>query len=840
MAPAPAELDQLAALFNAGRHAELESRTRLLLEQYPDSGGAWKMLGVSLQAQGKDGLSALQKATELSPDDAAAHNSLGNALKGRGQIDGAVACYLRALEIRPDFVVSHHNLGVTLLDQGKLNEAEQRFRRALELKPDYAEAHNNLGNVLRYQNRYAEAEAHYLRALELKPDYADAHSNLGVILNNLGQIDRVVACFRRALELKPDFADAHSNMLHAMNYTSSHSAEECLEEARRYGRMVANKVTARFTAWQCAAQPERLRVGLVSGDLRNHPVGYFLESMLAQLDPHLHPGRIELIAYPTDPISDALTARIKPCFAAWKPLYNLSDEAAARQIHADGVHVLLDISGHTGRNRLPIFAWKAAPVQASWLGYFATTGVAEMDYVLADEVGVPESQRGQFTETVWTLPDTRLCFTPPEIDLPVASLPALENGYITFGCFQNMAKVGNAVLSAWAAILAALPGARLRWQCKQLGDPVVIEQATRRLQQHGIDPARVSMHGAVSRKAYLAAHAEVDLLLDAFPFPGGTTTCEALWMGVPTLTLAGDTMLARQGASLLTAAGLKDWVATSVADYVDKAVTFAGDLTALAKLRAGLREQARTSPLFDAPRFARNMETALWGMWQQRGRQTIDSNQKGVVMKNENRSDTAKIFLHVGCGPKHKEQTTQAFNSDAWNELRLDIDKNVSPDIVGSMTDMSGVADASVDAIFSSHNIEHLYPHEVPIAIKEFLRVLKPNGFLVVTCPDIQSVCALVAEDKLTEPAYTSPAGPIAPLDILYGHRPQLAQGNLYMAHHCGFTQKVLTATLQANGFAVVAAARRTAPAFDLWAVASKSAMEEAALRQLAVEHFPK
>ena len=656
---------------------------------------------------------------------------------------------------------------------------------------------------------------------------------MGVILNNLGRLDEVVVSFRRALELKPGYADAHSNLLHAMNYTTTHSAAECLQEARRYGSVVAKKVTAKFTSWQCAAQPERLRVGLVSGDLRNHPVGYFLESMLAQLDPQ----RIELIAYPTDPKTDSLTARIKPYFSAWKPLHGLSDAAAAQLIHADGVHVLLDLSGHTGHNRLPVFAWKPAPVQASWLGYFATTGVAEMDYLLADEVSVPDSLREQFTETVWNLPDTRLCFTSPDGDLPVAVLPALKNpekkNAITFGCFQNMAKAGDIVLKEWAKIFKALPNARLRWQCKQMGDPAVAQQLMQRLQQHGIAPERVTLLGPVSRKEYLSAHAEVDLLLDTFPFPGGTTTCEALWMGVPTLTLAGDTLLARQGASLLAAAGLKDWVATSVAEYVEKAIKFAGDVPMLANLRTGLREQVQASPLFDAPRFARNMEVALWGMREARGREIIAINPTGGVMK-------PKTFLHVGCGGKYKNQTTAAFNSDDWAELRLDIDANVKPDIVGSMTDMSGVQDASVDAIFSSHNIEHLYPHDVPIALKEFLRVLKPDGFLVVTCPDLQSVCALVAEDKLTEPAYTSPAGPIAPLDILYGHRAALAQGNLYMAHRCGFTQKVLTGTLQAHGFAAVAAARRGAPFFDLWAVASKSAMAEEALRQLAVEHFPK
>jgi len=198
-----------------------------------------------------------------------------------------------------------------------------------------------------------------------------------------------------------------------------------------------------------------------------------------------------------------------------------------------------------------------------------------------------------------------------------------------------------------------------------------------------------------------------------------------------------------------------------------------------------------------------------------------------------------KTFLHIGCGPKRKEQTTRGFNTPDWEELRLDIDENVKPDIVGTMLDMAAVADASVDAVFSSHNIEHLYPHEVPVALKEFLRVLKPDGFLVLTCPDLQSVCALIAEDKLTEAAYISPAGPIAPLDILYGHRPQLARGNLYMAHRCGFTQKVLGGTLHSAGFAKVATKRRPHPNYDLWAIATKAELDDAALRTLAGEHFP-
>lgn len=682
-APAPAETNQLVALFNAGRYAEVESQARLLLVRYPNSGIAWKILGAALQLQGKDALPALTKSTELSPDNAEAHynlavakkrlglindavssyrralkidpnyaeahNNLGNALKDLGQLDDAVACYRRALQLKPKFADTHYSLGNTLKNLGRRDEAVASYQQALKLKPDFAAAHNNLGATLKELGRFEEAsvcyrrfvalepgsaEAHcnlgvalkwlgqldnaiasYHRAIELKPDYAEAHSNLGTAFKDLGQIDNALNCYRRALQIKSDMVEPFTNLLFTLNYTASLSPIERLEEAREYGRMLSDKVTAPFTAWRGAAHPERLRVGMVSGDLCNHPVGYFLESLLAQLDPK----RIELIAYPTDPKTDSLTQRIKPYFSSWRPLFGLNDEAAAKLIHADGVHVLLDLSGHTGNNRLPVFAWKPAPVQACWLGYFATTGVAEMDYFLADAVGVSETQRNDFTESVWYLPDTRLCFSPPEIDLPVSPLPALSNGHITFASFQNFPKIGDAALALWADILAALPDARLRLQCKQLSDPAVVAQLTTRLRQQGIDPERVALHGFAPRGVYLATHAEVDLLLDTFPYPGGTTTCEALWMGVPTLTLAGDTLLARQGASLLGAAGLDEWITSNPADYVAHAIALAGDLPKLASLRASLREQVRVSPLFDAVRFTRNFELALWGMWQARG-----------------------------------------------------------------------------------------------------------------------------------------------------------------------------------------------------------------------------
>ena len=284
----------------------------------------------------------------------------------------------------------------------------------------------------------------------------------------------------------------------------------------------------------------------------------------------------------------------------------------------------------------------------------------------------------------------------------------------------------------------------------------------------------------------------------------------------------------RMGYAFLNNLGLAELAGATVSEYIETAVALASDRPRLARLRQSLRPRMAAAPLTDETRFAREMEAAYRAMWHDWLAQTSTE----LTMPPQ-------TFLHIGCGPKHKDRTTQGFNSDDWTELRLDIDPRVNPDIVGTMTDMQAVADASVEAIFSSHNIEHLYPHDVGTALKEFRRVLKADGFLVVTCPDLQEVCRLIAEDKLTEPAYTSPAGPITPLDILYGHRPPMAQGNLYMAHRCGFTQKVLDGTLRSAGFPVVATMRRGHPAYDLWAVASVSPRSETEIRALAAAHFP-
>jgi Predicted O-linked N-acetylglucosamine transferase, SPINDLY family len=285
------------------------------------------------------------------------------------------------------------------------------------------------------------------------------------------------------------------------------------------------------------------------------------------------------------------------------------------------VHVLIDLSGHTHHNRLPVFAWKPSPVQASWLGYFATTGVAEMNYLLADPYVAPSGEEDSFTETIWRLPESYLCFTAPVYDLDVFPLPALTTGYITFGCFNNLVKMNDAVVALWVRVLQAVPDSRLFLKTKQLNDPKVCNITRQIFTERGISPDRLLMEGSSPRAELLAAYRKVDIALDPFPYPGGTTSVEGLWMGVPVITRRGERFLSHVGETIAHNAGLADWIATDDDEYVAKAVEHTADLERLAALRAGLRQQVLASPVFDAPRFARNFEAVLWGMWRARDRQ---------------------------------------------------------------------------------------------------------------------------------------------------------------------------------------------------------------------------
>ena len=645
--PSPLEMQKIVSLYQAGKHADVEAQAQALTTRFPRHGFAWAILAAALRAQGRNGqaLAPLEKAAALAPGDPKLQFNLGNVLRDLGQSEQAMQRYRQALRLQPDFPEASYQLGNLQQDLGRHAEAEQNYRRVLKSVPGHAKAHANLalsmqetgrleearaslaraialepGNTALHFNladllhdmgRLAEAEEACHKALLLDPDLAPAHSHLGTILQDQGRLQEALACYDAALRLQPADLVASSSRLFCLNYLPGTDAGHCLAQAQKFGELAARRAGPAFSAWRCPADAQRLRVGLVSADLREHPVGYFLESVLSQIDSR----RIELVAFPAQAGGDALTQRIRPHFAQWQPLAGLDDEAAAQLVHTTAPHVLIDLSGHTAHNRLTLFARRPAPVQATWLGYFATTGVAAIDYLLADAWSLPPALEGGFTEKIWRLPDTRLCFTPPAAAPEVGPLPAGTAGPITFGCFNNLSKINDDVVALWCRVLDAVPGSRLLLKAKQYRDASVVDAVRERFVRRGLEAGRLEIEGPSPRSNYLAAYHRVDIGLDPFPFPGGTTTVESLWMGVPVLTLSGDTFVSRQGVGILTNAGLPEWVAADAGDCVARAVRHAADLPALAALRGGLRAQLLASPLFDAPRFARALEDALHGMW---------------------------------------------------------------------------------------------------------------------------------------------------------------------------------------------------------------------------------
>ena len=613
---AEANLNQGVSLLAIGQLDAAEQCLRRTLEVEPDSAEAHNNLGLTMKKRHKidAALLCFQKALSIRPGYAAAHLNIGSVLQALGQDNAAAQSYQRALAINPDSAIAHSNYGSVLKSLGKMGQAEASCRRALELDPRLAEAHNNLGVIFSRTNRLAESIESFERAVKTRDDYADAYSNLGGVLKDIGRLAEASETLHRALAIDPGSILAHHNLLFIHNYVADLPAEQLLADAKRFGE-VAARLARPCTQWQSSADPQRvLRVGFVSGDLSGHPVGFFLEGVLAALTSR--PGaRLELFAYPTFTCDDETSTRLRACCKGWHSAIGLSDEALAHRITEDRIDILIDLSGHTAHNRLAMFAWKPAPVQVSWLGYFATTGLAAIDYFIADPWTLPPDQEINFSEQIWRLPETRLCFTAPAEGVEVGPLPALANGYITFGSFNNLSKMNDAVVALWSQVLNAVPDSRLFLKYQQLGEASVRQSTRERFAVHGIKPERLILEAYVPRSNYLAAYQRVDIALDPFPFPGGTTTAEALWMGIPVLTLAGERFLSRQGMGLLMNAGLPDWIATDAHDYLARAVSHAGDLQRLTSLRQGLRKQVLDSPVFDASRFAQHFEEAMLGMW---------------------------------------------------------------------------------------------------------------------------------------------------------------------------------------------------------------------------------
>jgi len=501
------------------------------------------------------------------------------------------------------------NLGIVLRQLGRLEEAVDAYKSALALNPRFPEAHNNLGNALLALGRVDDSIVSLKSALAQRPGFADAWNNLGAALKEQGQIEQAVACLENAVRLQPENASFHSNCVFSQHYRVGMTPADLLRVASHWNEVHARSLAPRKSpALRSVAADGRLRVGYVSANFKTHCQALFTVPLLTKHDHSRH----QIVCYSdvTDP--DDVTVQLQSAADDWREIAGLPDEQVAELIRQDGIDVLVDLTLHMSHNRLLVFARKPAPIQVTWLGYPGTTGLTMMDYRLSDPWLDPEGVGDAcYSERIYRLPETFWCYEPLTDKPTVNPLPATSNGFVTFGSFNNFCKVNHAVLALWAQVLAAVPHSRL----VLLAPPGQARADV--IGRLGIEPERVEFVCFQPRLQYLEQYHRIDIGLDTSPYNGHTTSMDSLWMGVPVLTLRGQTVVSRAGHSLLANLGLQDWVTDSPTTFVERAVALARGLAELASLRAGLRARMEKSPLMDAARFAKTIENAYWQFYRQ-------------------------------------------------------------------------------------------------------------------------------------------------------------------------------------------------------------------------------
>ncbi len=570
-------------------------------------------LGIALDGLGRkeEALSACNRALALKPDYAKAMNTLAIVLTGMGRLDEAVIACQRAIRIQPGSAETYRTLGNVLTDLGRFDEAVTACRRAIQLQPGSAEAYNGLGIALAKKQLPHDAVAAYRRATELKPDFAEPHNNLGIALNGMAQIEEAVESYQRAIAIVPNDASFHSNLIYSLHFHPAKTAITIREEHERWNGKFAAPLRSFHRPHNNERDPDRrLRVGYVSPDFWGQAESYFVVPLF---EAHNH-LQFEIHAYASVRRPDDTTERLRRSVSAWHDVLEMDNEALAEKIRHDGMDILVDLTMHMGGGvRLPVFARKPAPVQVTWLAYPGSTGLREMDYRITDSfMDPPGGSTEGYSEESIRLPDSWCCYDPL-CDIPPSPVQTAHWGrFIRFGSLNNFCKNNHETLRIWARVLGAVPGSRLLLMAARGGHR---DSLCRTLERMGVEGSRIEFAESCPREEYLRLYDQIDIALDPLPYNGITTTCDALWMGVPVVSLAGNTAAGRAGLGLLSTAGLPELATGSEEEFTGICSSLAHDLPRLGVLRSTIRRRLLASPLSDFPGFARNMESAYRSMW---------------------------------------------------------------------------------------------------------------------------------------------------------------------------------------------------------------------------------
>jgi len=635
-----------------------------ILASEPDNARALHALGVVMYrgwGNAREAVKLIRKSLALRCDYADAYNNLARILQECGRPRSAIACYQQVLVLNPNDTDAWINLGTIYFLEKKPEEALSAFQDAIKRAPDSFDAVIGIARALIEMKQYHEALVYFskaqdlapddpvvyygsalahkqldqieqsklklLHALELKPDYAEAYRGLAEVMLSLGDAQSAVEIIRKALTFKPDFKDAYTFLLYAIHYPSTSTQKDVFDVTVEFCNRFLSGVP-RISNHQNDRRTDRqLKIGYISGEFNRHPVGFFFELALAYHDTE----RISTYCYSNGPVTDWLTDRLKSYATVWHNISGLSDETVTRQIVQDEIDILVDLSGLIGFGRIGVMARKPAPVQVSWIGYYNTSGLDTIDYIIMDSHTLPVGMVPWFTERVVYMPETRFCYTPPPTSFVVKPLPAINNGYITFGCFNNISKLSSEIIAVWSNVLLSIPDSLLVLKWSSFNDESVVERFKAIFEQHGINSSRVEYRKASDYGTLLEEYGDIDIALDSFPFSGATTSCEALWMGVPVITMPGPLPAGRQTLALLKIIGLHDYIADSNESYVELALRHATDLKTLSSLRQRLREMVVVSPLCDGQRFTTELESAYRLLWQRWCEGVDDKNDRSPI-----------------------------------------------------------------------------------------------------------------------------------------------------------------------------------------------------------------
>ncbi|OGI39148.1 MAG: hypothetical protein A2140_03225 [Candidatus Muproteobacteria bacterium RBG_16_62_13] len=597
--------------FHVGAHDSAEHHIRHLTELRPEDVQAHFMLGNILRQDGRidESVKYFQLAVQYDPSHFQSWANLGDALDTLGKHREATDCYRHGLKHAPNEAALHLGMGKVLQRQSKLDEAADCYRTAIAMAPGFTPAYQNLGVLEAQRGQYDKAIQQYRQAQALDPRDAEVLSNLGNALKGQGRLEEAMECYRMALRINPQHLVSHSNLLLSLNYLPDIDNTTLLRE--HLGWSKSRSVSSLNTVAESRDPDRRLRIGYLSPDFRTHSVAFFIEAAFRE---HDH-GQYELYAYSDARSPDIMTEKLSGMVDQWRDTHNLSGERFCNQIIHDRIDILIELTGHTSGNRLSAIACKPAPIQATYLGYPCTTGLQAIDYLITDSWVDPPGVEPYYVEKLVRLPHGFSCYNPPSACPPVNDLPATEAGKVTFSSLHGLVKLNDRVIQLWARMLGALPESRLILQAKAFADEQTRKLFLERFEKHGVARQRMELLPFLSLQEHLSVYHRVDMALDPFPWSGHTTSCHALWMGIPVVTLLGQTHAGRMVASALHQIGLSELISQSTDEYIEKTISLANDLPRLAELRRTMRERMLASPLCDGAGFTRELEAAYREMW---------------------------------------------------------------------------------------------------------------------------------------------------------------------------------------------------------------------------------